>query len=277
MGLDVLSNLVITKIYSATTMYTEKNTKTKRTNRPCWAIVIKYEGETIYTSKENSYLSNANNLVILPKGCSYEWQCTHSGHFSIIEFESDLVCDDIFSFPVKNSEKILRLFKELEYKRTLSNLMYEAESIRDTYSILLMLTQSMQKKYLPAEKISKISPALEYIAKNYNRNIKNDVLANLCNLSTVYFRKLFTEIMCTSPIAYVHELRIKKAKEMLKSDYGSVTNIAGSLGYLNIYDFSRTFKKYTGVSPSKYVKQFSELILDESNELVPNCPEFEQG
>jgi len=115
-----------------------------------------------------------------------------------------------------------------------------------------MLIQSAQKKYLPTEKINKISPALDYIAKNYNKNIKNDVLANLCNLSTVYFRKLFAENVGTSPIAYVHELRIKKAKEMLKSDHGSITDIAQSLGYLNIYDFSRAFKKYTGISPSKY-------------------------
>lgn len=252
MNLEILSNLIITKVYSATTMYTEKNTKTQRNNRPNWAIVIKYEGETIYTVKEKDYLSDINNLVILPKGCSYDWHCTQSGHFLIIEFESELVCNDIFSFYVKNSEKFLKLFKELEYQRTLRKPMYEAESIRDTYSILLMLTQTMSKKYLPAYKINKISPALEYIAKNYNTNIKNDVLANLCNLSTVYFRKLFTEIMGISPISYVNELRIKKAKEMLKSDHGSITDIAQSLGYLNIYDFSRVFKKYTGISPSKY-------------------------
>ena len=89
----------------------------------------------------------------------------------------------------------------------------------------------------------------------YNKNIKNDVLANLCNLSTVYFRKLFTEIMGASPISYVHELRIKKAKEMLRSDYGNIKDIAESLGYLNIYDFSRTFKKYKGVSPREFCRE----------------------
>ncbi len=252
MNLEILSDLIITKVYSATTMYTEKNTKTKRDNRLCWAIVIKYEGETVYTSKGKSYLSDIHNLVILPKGCSYEWCCTHSGHFSIIEFESELICSDIFSFPVNNSEKFLKLFKELEYKRTLKKPMYEPESIRDTYSIILMLTQTISKRYLPTEKRIKISPALDYIAKNYNTDIKNDDLAQLTGLSTVYFRKLFTDVVGTSPITYIHELRIKKAKEMLKSDYGSITDIAESLGYLNIYDFSRTFKKYTGVSPSKY-------------------------
>ena len=258
MYLDVLSDLIITRIYSATTMYTEKNTKTKRNNRSCWAIVIKYEGETIYISKGKTCLSDIHNLVILPKGCSYEWCCTHSGHFSIIEFESELVCNDIFSFSVNNSEKLLKLFKELEYKRTLRKPMYEAESIRDTYSILLMITQTISKKYFPIEKRSKINPALDYIAKNYSTDIKNDDLAGLTGLSTVYFRKLFAEVLGISPIAYVQEVRIKKAKEMLKSDYGSITEIAQSLGYINIYDFSRAFKKHVGISPSKYEKQLHD-------------------
>ena len=49
-----------------------------------------------------------------------------------------------------------------------------------------------------------------------------------------------------------NELKMKKAKEMLKSDYGSITDIAHFLGYLDIYDFSRVFKKHTGIPPSKY-------------------------
>lgn len=76
--------------------------------------------------------------------------------------------------------------------------------------------------------------------------------AVIAGLSTAYFRKLFVEVMGTTPLDYLHKIRIKKAKEMLKSDYGSITDIAHSLGYLNIYGFSRDFKKYTGVPPSKY-------------------------
>ena len=44
----------------------------------------------------------------------------------------------------------------------------------------------------------------------------------------------------------------QQAKEMLRSDYGSLADVAFSLGYSNIYDFSRDFKKHTGVPPSKY-------------------------
>ncbi len=235
-------------------MYTEENIKMKRKNRLCWAIVIKYEGETVYCQGERKYVSNINNMVILPKGCEYEWTCTRAGHFSIIEFDCDASSPDILSFPIKNSEAILKKFKMLEYKRLSKQPMYEMESIKEIYAIILKLASQQNEIYLPKSKEQKLLPAIDYISNNYNREIKNDDLAKLTGLSTVYFRKLFTEIYGVSPISYVKNIRIKKAKEMLHSDYGSISDIAFSLGYLNIYDFSRDFKKHVGISPSKYIK-----------------------
>jgi len=252
MDINILSNLIITKVFSCTTMYAEKNNMISRKNRTSWAILIKYEGETKYISGGSTFISNINNIIVLPKGSSYKWQCVQPGHFSIIEFESDTTYDKIFTISIKKSDKFLELFKHLEYIRTLRKPTYGIESIRDTYSLLLMLLQTAQNKYLSNKKIEKISPALKYIAENYNKNIKNDDLASITGLSTVYFRKIFVDTFGISPIAYIHKLRIKKAKEMLRSDYGNITYIAESLGYLNVYDFSRAFKKHTGVPPSKY-------------------------
>ena len=252
MNTEILSNLVITKVWSVSTLYSLENAKLKRTDRSRWAAVIKYEGETVYTSGEKRFLSDIGHVAILPKGCSYDWLCTKSGHFSIIEFESEPTYTVPISFPVKNGERILKMFKDLEYKRNLKTPMAELESIRDTYSIILSLIQSDQEPYLPTEKKRKIAPAVEYISRNYNKRITNDALAAITGLSTVYFRKLFTDIMGASPITYVHQFRINKAKEMLKSDYGTLSDIAHSLGYPSLYDFSRDFKKHAGVSPSKY-------------------------
>ena len=251
---DFLTDLFITKIHSVTTMYNETGSRSKRTYRPYCAIVIKYSGETEYTCRDGKYISNKNNMVILPKGSAYEWTCTKSGYYSIIEFDCNKTLYKILSFPISNSDKILKIFKDLEYKRTLREPLYELECIRGTYDIILKLLQASQRAYQPASKQRKIQPAVDYIALNYNQNITNDELAALTSLSTVYFRKLFTEIYEMSPITYIHTLRIKKAEEMLQSDYGSITDIAQSLGYLNIYDFSRTFKKYTGLSPTNYLK-----------------------
>jgi hypothetical protein len=72
MNIELLSNLVITNVRSVSTMYSPKNKVAKRTERPCWALIIKYEGSTEYTSCQKRFLSDLSHLIILPMGCSYD-------------------------------------------------------------------------------------------------------------------------------------------------------------------------------------------------------------
>ena len=129
------------------------------------------------------------------------------------------------------------------------------DELRDLYGIISFLLKSAEPTYIHSSKRKKIMPAIEYIAQNYNKRMYNDELASVTGLSTVYFRKLFKDVMGISPINYIQSVKIGKAKKMLNSDYSSITDIAYSLGYNNVYEFSRDFKKYTGISPSKYVKR----------------------
>ncbi len=256
--IDFLSDLTIKKVYSVSTMYTKKNTSAKRQNRPSWALVIKYEGKTIYTSRDKEYVSDINNIAVLPKGCDYNWCCTQSGHFTIIEFECDKSYSDIFSFNVKNGELFLKTIKKMEINRALRKPMYMLDELRDLYGLISSLLKSSEK-YLPSDKKQKILPAIEYIVQNCNKSIYNDELAAVAGISTVYFRKLFKETMGVSPAKYVKLIKMKKAEEMLKSDYSRITDIGYSLGYNNVYDFSRDFKKFIGISPLKYAKANAHL------------------
>lgn len=252
MRADILSNLVITRVHSVSTLYTAENVGMKRVNRPSLGILLKYEGETVYTHGGKHTVSNATHMVILPKGSSYEWQCTRGGHYMALELECNLTPPEPISVPIKSFEKILRALKELEYKRHLQGPSTELESLRDAYTILLELVGAMDERYIPEKKRRRLTPALEYICAHCTEPIKNDTLASLTGMSTVYFRKTFTEVMGLSPIAYVKRLRMEKAKEMLRSDYGTLTELSLSLGYPSLYDFSRAFKKHVGVAPSKY-------------------------
>ncbi len=248
----LLSKMTIDRVYSVTTMYNEAGTTSKRVSRENWAIIIKYEGETVYTYNGKSSVSNINNMVILPKGISYEWKCTKAGHYISLEFESAYTHDGILSFSINNGEEILKTLQKLEYKRLSKEPLYQMESIRDTYTIILKLIKNSSRDYIPIKTSEKLTPAINHILLYYTSDMTNDKLAMLTGFSTPYFRQLFKEVYGISPIEYVKQLRIKKAKEMLRGDFGSITDIAISLGYSSIYDFSRDFKKHVGVSPSKY-------------------------
>ena len=88
----------------------------------------------------------------------------------------------------------------------------------------------------------------------FDSTITNNVLSNLCEMSTVYFRKNFENTYGIPPIKYLHNFRINKAKAILHSDYESIEQVALSVGYNSIYHFSKMFKIYTGKSPSEYAK-----------------------
>ena len=94
MNTGILANLIINKFNFVSTMYMEKNTRIKRQNRSCWGIVIKYEGETEYYVKNERYISNINNAVILPKGATYSLHGDKEGLFPLINFNAqNFNCD----------------------------------------------------------------------------------------------------------------------------------------------------------------------------------------
>ena len=111
MDTDVLSNLIIDKIDSVSTIYTEENASARRRNRQRRELVIKYEGETRYTSNGKDYISNINHIALLPKGCDYDWICEKAGHFSIVEFECEKTCPTFLCFLSKAASRFIRRLK----------------------------------------------------------------------------------------------------------------------------------------------------------------------
>jgi hypothetical protein len=60
-----------------------------------------------------------------------------------------------------------------------------------------------------------------------------------------------------SPKAYLIQLRIQHACDLLKYEDFSISSISEMVGYQNVYYFSQSFKKTMGISPSEYRKKYS--------------------
>lgn len=76
-----------------------------------------------------------------------------------------------------------------------------------------------------------------------------------------YLRKLFQKEMGQTPLKYMIDLRMKKAKSMLAAAWTreySVAEVAESCGFGDALYFSRVFKKYYGCSPTEFVKHRRE-------------------
>lgn len=62
-------------------------------------------------------------------------------------------------------------------------------------------------------------PAINYLETNYrNPQLTNAELARICNISEIYFRRMFTDIYKTTPKQYIIDIRIRHAKQNVKSE-----------------------------------------------------------
>jgi AraC-like DNA-binding protein len=107
----------------------------------------------------------------------------------------------------------------------------------------------------------KFMPALDYMEKNYNHRITLETLATTMNLQPTYFSNLFKKSFKVPPMTFLNRKRIEKAQGILLSESGNVTEAAEASGFSDVFYFSKTFRKITGVSPSEYKKYRKTIIL----------------
>lgn len=249
-------NLSVTHILSANRLVKSPvGIITHRKNREQWAFVLKNKGKTVYKVGNKEIVSDSCHPVILPKGCSYSWRCTESGECLIIEFDAYEQAEDIFSFPIADASQIINLFSKIERKLSLKQNSCQLECKAFLYQILALTVKAQNTRYIPSSRQKILKPALNYLANYYyDSEITNDFLASLCGISTVYFRKIFQSVYGISPIKYLQNLRIKKAKDILQSDFNSIGQVAESVGFNSIYHFSKVFRQATNQSPTQYAK-----------------------
>ncbi|MBR0407988.1 MAG: helix-turn-helix domain-containing protein [Clostridia bacterium] len=102
--------------------------------------------------------------------------------------------------------------------------------------------------------LSLIGPALEYMRSNYDQALSMDQLAALCHISPTHFRRLFSSQMGASPLRFLHQLRIMKSCQLLRTTDKTIAEIATQAGYSSLCCFNQHFKQFMGCTPSEWKK-----------------------
>lgn len=97
--------------------------------------------------------------------------------------------------------------------------------------------------------IGQVSRAVEYITQNYNQRISINQLAEIANMGSSTFHQKFKEVMHYSPVQYAKRIKLHKAHSLLLEGL-SVSETAYQVGYNNLGQFSREFKRQFGTQPS---------------------------
>lgn len=101
----------------------------------------------------------------------------------------------------------------------------------------------------PADVIDQVT---QYIHRHYNEPISLESLARRWSYSMQHLSKQFKRRTGKSPIDFVIQVRMDKAKELLAGTGATIREIASAVGYKDVFYFNRVFKKHTGITPGQY-------------------------
>ena len=193
----------------------------------------------------------------LPKNMMHEYYSSKNNpwaYFWII-LNGDGADDFLKKFisPDKNGIFTYNFVSEL---RTFSKSFFDADKAISQLKAMgiFLLLMSCNEKGIITEGNKYVKEAKKYMECNLYRKLSIVEIANFLHISDRYLYNLFIEYEGISPKEYLMRLKTNYALKYLNEGIMNITEIATSLGFSDVFAFSRFFKKRNSVSPKEYKK-----------------------
>lgn len=134
---------------------------------------------------------------------------------------------------------------------------YSIKSLKKLLKSSLGAYLDMNREVIEAESTKPIRQAEQYIDSHYSEKIVLEDIAEIVGLNPVYFSVLFKKELGINFSAYLVNVRMEKAKEMICGTNETIAAIGERVGYKDSRYFSQIFMKTVGVKPALYRKLHS--------------------
>ena len=99
---------------------------------------------------------------------------------------------------------------------------------------------------------SRVSRMLDYINKNLSQSISLDDICAHVHVSRYYLCHMFKKTVGMTVFEYILSRRLSIARRYLLDTDMTLSQIASSVGFSSFSYFSKAFREYEGMTPSKF-------------------------
>jgi AraC-like DNA-binding protein len=233
------------------------------------------KGEREYFIEDDFFKLSEGDLVIIPRNLLHRTEGKGASRF-LIHFSLDYLkkyfttemidCLSIhrpFIFhPEENlREQFLLIFNSLllEYLRASKRGDPSNDPILAgyLYQILFIVTRANNVYVHQEYSDSRIGSIIKYINENYSQIADIEEISSHFYISKYHLCRIFTQNLGVPLITYLNTIKIRKACEMIKSEKGSLTEIAMKCGFNSSSYFCKVFKSEKGVTPATFRRQMN--------------------
>lgn len=224
------------------------------------------KGKGTFTVNQNTYhLSTGQGFMVNPdmlvsysadniSPWSYAWVGFHGSRAKRLLEESGLTSSSPI-FEYRKDSTLTELMSEIIAAKRLKKAQQTAAQ-GYLYLILSTLIESSDTEPALTSNFSQkeiyLKKAFRYIESNYSQDITVSEMASEVGVDRSYLYSLFKELTGRSPKEHIRKERMDRAIYLLNDMKLNIGYIAYSVGYSDQFQFSKSFKAFTGKSPKQF-------------------------
>jgi len=112
--------------------------------------------------------------------------------------------------------------------------------------------------------LTRLQPLFSYVESHFNEKIQVGRAARVCAMSESHFINFFKDTTGQSFVSYLNHYRVERAQQLLASTDRSLTDIGVEVGFCDQSYFGMVFRRFAGMTPSSYRRQFTEYAAQPS-------------
>ena len=230
-----------------------------RTGPVQWLLIYCTCGESCVTVSGNpSLLCQEGQLVVIPPATEYSAMATENySDISIFMEQASFHCIAPIILTDHPQRHLQALFEQAYcYSSPDPSTYLLLDSIGDAIANHILIIGRSNRFSSPVEQLWIL------ISQHYDSvHFALDESIRQLPFNYDYVRKRFKQETGLSPLEYLTELRMRKAKSLLASiESCYITDIAHQCGYDDPLYFSRVFRKYNGISPKSFSAQYHSTL-----------------
>ena len=244
-----MENLIITAVADCFFAIDSRGHKIEMSQRRHACFIVTVKGKIRFTFSDHVLICDKDHPVFLPYGACYINECLDSAESYVFNF---LTKDEHSPMQLSppSEMQVKKAFEQISARHSMS-FKNEAKAIGELYYLISALFS------VPAVSLSEkvLRTSLSYIDHHYaSSSLSVKSISEYCFISESYLRKLFSDRLGRSPFQYITDVRMQKAK-MLLYEKRPIVEIARLVGYSDVYQFSRAYKRYYGYAPSIHISK----------------------